>query len=309
MPAKEYDYLKDTILVTYPDGPETYGATQAAPSSGMDTSDATATADDIRVDKTAYVASGKVTGTIEDYDGSSEPPSGKSLFAQLVDRSITEVSASDLAGISKIGNYAFSNCSSLTSITIPNSVTSIDGYVFQYCSSLTSITIPDSVTFISGYVFQNCSSLTSITIPDSVTNINGYVFQNCTSLTSITIPDSVTKIGSSAFSGCSSLPAITIPDSVTSIDGTAFYNCRSLMNVIIGNGVTIIGYNAFNSCGTSTESGTIYTILATTPPTIQSSTFQKAKINKIIVPIGTADTYKAATNWSTLAGYIEEATV
>lgn len=331
MPAKEYDYLKDTILVTYPDGPETYGATQAAPSSGMDTSDATATADDIRADKTAYVASGKVTGTIEDYDGSSEPASGKSLFAQMVDGSLTEVSASDLAGITKISEYAFYECSSLTSITIPDSVTSIGKYAFYGCSNLTSITIPDSVTSFSIYVFANCNRLTSIMIPDSVTSIGDYAFYYC-GLTSITIPDSVTSIGNSAFSICNSLTSITIPDSVTSISGYAFSSCRSLTSVTIGNSVMSIGNqmffscnklesilignsvasinsSAFANCGTATESGTTYTFLPTTPPTIQSSTFKNTKINKIIVPIGTANAYKAATNWSALADYIEEATV
>jgi hypothetical protein len=102
--------------------------------------------------------------------------------------------------VTSMGDYAFSWCDSLTSITIPDSVTSIGNYAFEYCTSLTSITIPDSVTSIGNYAFENCTSLTSITIPDSVTRIGDYAFDYCTSLISITIPDSVTSIGSEAFS-------------------------------------------------------------------------------------------------------------
>ena len=275
---------------------------------GVDTSDATATADDIRAGKTAYVASGKVTGTIEDYDGSSEPASGKSLFAQVVDRSITEVSASDLAGISGIGDYAFSGCTGLTNITIPDGVTSIGDDAFSGCTGLTNITIPDSMTSIGGRTFSDCSSLTSITIPDSVRFIGAGTFSNCSSLTSITVGNGVRSIDNSAFSACNSLTSITIPNSVTKIGVYVFSSCNSLMSVIIGNGVIGIGSNAFFYCGTKTESGTIYTILATTPPTIQSNTFGNAKINKIIVPKGTLAAYKSATNWSAYADKIEEAT-
>ena len=147
-----------------------------------------------------------------------------------------------------IYHYAFSDCSSLTSITIPSSVTSIGGSAFYGCTSLTSITIPESVTSIGSYAFYGCSSLTSVTIPDSVTSIEWGAFSGCSSLTSITIPDSVTSIGEWAFYGCSSLTSITIPDSVTSIGEWAFYECSSLTSVTIGEGVTSIGDDAFWNC-------------------------------------------------------------
>ncbi|MEE0883470.1 MAG: leucine-rich repeat domain-containing protein [Bacteroidales bacterium] len=152
-----------------------------------------------------------------------------------------------------IGDYAFYNCSSLTSVSIPNSVTTIEYCAFEDCSSLTSVTIGNSVTAIEWGTFRNCSSLTSVTIPNSVTSIGGYAFYNCSSLTSVTIPNSVTYIGDSAFSDCSSLTSVDIPNSVTSIDGCAFYNCSSLTSVNIGNSVTSIGYSAFKYCSSLTS--------------------------------------------------------
>ena len=110
-------------------------------------------------------------------------------------------------------------------------VTSIGDSAFEDHYSLTSITIPDSVTSIGYWAFEDCYSLTSIVIPDSVTSIGYRAFYDCSSLTSITIPDSVTSIGNRAFSGCSSLESITIPDSVTSIGRYAFYSCDSLETV------------------------------------------------------------------------------
>ena len=150
--------------------------------------------------------------------------------------------------VTSIGDDAFYECSSLTSITIPNSVTSIGKQAFQYCSSLASITIPNSVTSIGNNAFAGCSSLTSITISNSVTSIGDYAFGGCSSLTSITIPNSVTSIGDGAFARCSSLASVTIPNGVTSIGDFAFGYCSSLTSVTIPNSVTSIGNNAFQYC-------------------------------------------------------------
>ena len=159
-------------------------------------------------------------------------------------------------GTKIIAASAFSDCESLTSITIPDSVTSIGYYAFGNCTSLESVTIGSGVTSIRNDAFADCTSLTSIIIPDSVTSIGNSAFSGCRSLVSITIPDSVTSIGNSAFSGCRSLVSITIPDSVTSIGKNAFYSCTSLESVTIGSGVTSIGSSAFYGC-TSLESVTI----------------------------------------------------
>ncbi|MGI6265294.1 MAG: leucine-rich repeat protein, partial [Acutalibacteraceae bacterium] len=106
--------------------------------------------------------------------------------------------------------------SSITTVTISNSVTSIGDYAFYNCTGMTSVTIPDSVTRIGNSAFYYCTKLTSITIPDSVTSIGNYAFYNCTKLTSITIPDSVTSMGSGAFDSCSNVTIYATTDSVAS---------------------------------------------------------------------------------------------
>ncbi len=164
-------------------------------------------------------------------------------------------------GVTSIGEYAFGQCSSLTSIEVDEENTaykSIDGNLYtkdgktlvQYAGGKTdtSFTIPDGVTTIGNSAFYYCESLTSIEIPDSVTSIGNSAFYYCKSLTSIEIPDSVTSIGDKAFYYCKSLTSIEIPDSVTSIGDKAFSDCDSLTSVVIPDNVTSIGNSAFYSC-------------------------------------------------------------
>ena len=151
-------------------------------------------------------------------------------------------------GVMSIEKYAFSDCSSLISISVPKSVTSIGDGAFDGCSSLSSIAISDSITSISAWTFRGCKSLRSLVIPDSVTSIGNEAFRGCSSLCSLVIPDSVTSIGDGAFDGCSSLRSLVIPDCVTSIRDGAFDGCSSLRSLVIPDSVTSIGDGAFSSC-------------------------------------------------------------
>ncbi len=170
---------------------------------------------------------------------------GENAFADC--STLTSISLPD--GLISIGEGAFGNCLSLTSIEIPNTVTNIGGYAFYGCSSLGSVIIPDDVTSIGESAFYGCTSLNSVQIPDSVECIGDYAFYGCEYLQSITIPDSVTSIGMAAFYNCYALSSITIPNGVTSIGDETFYMCRSLQTISIPDSLTSIGDNAFYYCG------------------------------------------------------------
>ncbi len=191
--------------------------------------------------------------------------------------------------VTAVGDWAFSNCVSLTSVTIPDGVTKIGSNPFEDCMSLTDINvspdhpylaiidgvlfskpdkrlvcypcaftaetyaIPQGIRVIGDYAFSDCYSLVGVTIPDGVTSIGKSAFSDCYSLAGVTIPDGVTSIGKFAFSNCDSLISVIIPDSVTTLGDEAFFLCSSLTGVTIGQGVKEIERNPFVGCTALTE--------------------------------------------------------
>ena len=148
----------------------------------------------------------------------------------------------------KIGDYAFYNCSRLTSLNLPDGITEIGYSTFRGCTGLTSLNLPVSITTIGESAFKGCSGLTSLTLPSSITTIGDYAFAGCRGLTSLNLPAGITSIGSDAFWCCSRLTSLTLPAGITEIGSSAFYGCSGLTSVNLPAGITEIGNLAFYGC-------------------------------------------------------------
>ena len=147
-------------------------------------------------------------------------------------------------GLVKIEDYVFYN-TGITSITIPDSVTSLGISAFSNCASLESATLGNGLTKVDKWLFRNCSSLKDVTLGENIQKVDNFAFAECGNLETITLPDSVTSIGISAFEKCRSLDDVKLPNGLTTVDKNAFLDCDNLTNVTIPDSVTTIGNQAF----------------------------------------------------------------
>lgn len=198
---------------------------------------------------------------------------GENAFAGSA---VTSVSMPE--GITSIGQYAFSGCQNLESVTLPETLTTLGSEAFYGCKNLESVALPESLTTLGGSAFKSCSSLKAVKIPSKVTAIPDQCFYGCSSLESVTIPEGVTAIGYDAFSGCK-FNALTLPSTITSIGGGAFSNNFNLQSIICN---------------------------ATTPPVLDDYAFSSTTDKDIKVPLSSIVAYRQAEGWKNFTNYYGE---
>lgn len=208
-------------------------------------------------------------------------------------------------GAKIVPDYTFSNCTELTSVTLPDSIESIGYRAFDYCSSLESIKLPKNLKKICERAFYACYNLKTADLPDSVERIERMAFDNCTSLKEIVLPDTVEYIGQYAFYGCTSVPSITIPENVSQIRYAAFgscyalesvefnatecdinsrdifYGCNKISSVKIGSKVTVIPERFMNQKTNLTS-----VVIPSSVKEIRSSAFRGTSLTVIDIPNG-----------------------
>ena len=165
--------------------------------------------------------------------------------------SITDVTLPD--SIQVIRKWAFSNCLKLTAINLPEGLTTIEEYAFYRCRSMPAFDLPDSIKTGGEYAFAHCNALTTFELPATMTVIPNGLFSQCAGLTSVTWQTDITAIGEYSFASCKALTSFTIPETVTSIGQWCFAECISMTNVYIPKSITSIPYYAFGGCKVLTE--------------------------------------------------------
>jgi hypothetical protein len=199
--------------------------------------------------------------------------------------------------VTSIGRNAFYNCQKLGSLTISEGVESIGNSAFSSCYELTSVIIPSTIVSLGDNAFSSCGKLQSVTISDGLKSIGESVFAGCSSLSSVSIPNSVTSIGISSFNGCGQLSQITFPEGLTSIRRGAFIDCGNLKSITIPSTVTSIGESAFEDCSA------LISIKAESVVPIDLSfsygvfDYVDKTTCKLYVPLGSKSLYAAAAQW------------
>lgn len=250
-----------------------------------------------------------------------------SFIESVIDKSVTEVSASDFSGATSVGAYSFYNCTDLESVALPNNITSIGDYAFYGCSKLSSVTLPKNITTLGGrYAFSRCTSLTNIDL-SNITTLQPYSLELC-GLTSIYMPNY--KVAGSGYDifNCTALVNLSMPNLATGNLSYFARYCSSLVNVVLPSFVGVVNSNAFRDCtslkkfdsnpstinnNNNFDSTALDTIILRNNSSICNlngiNSFNNTPFasggsgGTLYVPEALIETYQSATNWSTILGY------
>lgn len=292
---------------------------------GIDTSDGTATSNDILLGKTAYVNEQKITGTITTYNGAmSDGAEIENSLVTFFNNEKTHYTKKDLEGATAIKHYAWYQNNNIISVELPDSVVSVEQRAFSACANLERVTLPKNLKTIGNYCFHTSPKISEFILPDTLTSIGNAAFQG-TAISTITIPDSIgrcngsmcadcknlvsanmgriTLTGQGCFSNCTNLKDVQLGDYVDFVSDGTFKNCTSLETITLPATVTTVSTNVFNGCTNLKE----VICLAPNPPKLSANSFDGVPDDCIIkVLASSVEAYKAATNWSVRADYIVE---
>lgn len=267
-----------------------------------------------------YIDNGEATIAVQD-----ETLSGDIIIPESIThegRSYTVVRAT---------NGAFQN-TDITSISLPNSITSLGNNCFQYCDNLISVKLPDNITSLGDYVFMSCSKLSSIKLPDTLTSLGEFCFGHCDDLITLILPNSITTLGLGCFTDCKNIKAITLPTNITSLPTHCFSDCKKLSEITLHEGIMSLGLSCFEGCSSLTsiklpksinkigdeyKNGCFKDCSNLSEVTCQwdnldgidvsSHTFDNIfSETKLYIPKGTTAMYKAKEPWSNFKYIIEE---
>lgn len=228
---------------------------------------------------------------------SVELPSSLTLLGEAAfrDSKVKTVTFAKLKNDLKIGDFAFENCTALTSIAIPSKTTSLGYGAFSGCTLLASASIPATVTKIQSRCFEHCKALSSFAIPSGVTTLGDCVFMSCTALSSVSIPNTVKKMGQQVFQNCG-LTSVTLPGSITTIPWCTFQGCDKLTTVNLPATLKSIESGAFFECPSLMN----IRCDATTPPDCNDEAVfsQESYVGaKLILPAASLAAYSKAEIW------------
>lgn len=220
------------------------------------------------------------------------------LFRKMADRSITNVTADDLAGVTSIGDYAFYACSNLTSVTLPQTCTTLGESAFAN-SGIAGLSFPSALKTLGSRCFMR-SKIQQVKIPATITTMSGsYMFSGCVDLVSVEFePSTRNPHGQNIFDGCSALTNVKLPQGMRQIPWQMFIGCSSLQKLVIPNTVANIQAGAFANCSNMT----CFVLTRSELTTLDGTNDFSGNPTNIYCPV--PETYKVATNWSALASRI-----